>query len=248
MAMPSDIFIAMEYYKINSQVLFRNYGDFGYLTDNRNFGYNFSDIDFVLGDIIVSESGASIISCLEKYPLSIGEITRRASQIFGPDINYNNEIVEFLDQISSKGFIIKGKTLEKCKYGKPTFRKADKISNVYSVKMPNEPIETQSFLAKYFGDKPFPTSIHVEIASECNERCIHCYIPHELKTDLMDDSLFYEILDQSREMKLLHITISGGEPFLHPHIVDFLKRCREYDMSVNVLTNLTLFRVVLKIK
>ncbi len=28
----------MKYYKINPQILFRHYGDFGYLTDNRNFG------------------------------------------------------------------------------------------------------------------------------------------------------------------------------------------------------------------
>lgn len=101
-------------------------------------------------------------------------------------------------------------------------------------------ISTQEFFAKRFGDSPFPTSIHVEIVSECNERCIHCFIPHELKTDLMDEGLFYRILDQSKELNLLHITISGGEPMLHPRFVDFIKKCREYDMSVNVLSNLTL--------
>lgn len=41
-------------------------------------------------------------------------------------------------------------------------------------------------------------------------------------------------------MNLLHITISGGEPMLHPHFIDFLRECRINDMSVNVLSNLTL--------
>ena len=41
-------------------------------------------------------------------------------------------------------------------------------------------------------------------------------------------------------MNLLHITISGGEPMLHPHFIDFLRECRINDKSVNVLSNLTL--------
>lgn len=56
----------------------------------------------------------------------------------------------------------------------------------------------------------------------------------------MDEGLFYRILDQAKELNLLHITISGGEPMLHPRFVNFVKKCREYDMSVNVLSNLTL--------
>jgi radical SAM protein with 4Fe4S-binding SPASM domain len=231
----------MKYYKISSQVLFRNYGEFGYLTDNRNFGYNFSNMDFVLGDEIVSETGADILSCLEKTPLSIDEITSRVTQIFDADINLQNDIVEFLDLLSSKGFIMKGESFEECSNCSDVcITGIDRSKKQNSHKKANAPIETQTFLVKYFGDKPFPTSIHVEIVSECNERCIHCYIPHELKTDLMDSNLFYRVLDQSREMNLLHITISGGEPMLHPRLVDFLKRCREYDLSVNVLTNLTL--------
>lgn len=48
------------------------------------------------------------------------------------------------------------------------------------------------------------------------------------------------MLKQCKEMKLLHLTISGGEPLLHKHFCNFLSRCREYDFSVNVLSNLTL--------
>ena len=233
----------MAYYKINPLVLFRNYGDFGYITDNRNFGYNFTGTDFILGDQIVSETGADILSCLEKQPLSINEITDRVALLFEIEEGYNlqKDIVEFLDLLNMKGFVIKGESPLECNknnilYGLGTNR----INDQNPYKKECELIETQEFLGKRFGESPFPTSIHVEIVSECNERCIHCYIPHELKTELMDDKFFYRILDQAQEMKLLHITISGGEPMLHPHFVDFIKRCREYDMSVNVLSNLTL--------
>jgi radical SAM protein with 4Fe4S-binding SPASM domain len=41
-------------------------------------------------------------------------------------------------------------------------------------------------------------------------------------------------------MRLLHLTLSGGEPMLHKNFCDFLRKCKEYDFSVNVLSNLTL--------
>jgi len=41
-------------------------------------------------------------------------------------------------------------------------------------------------------------------------------------------------------MRLLHLTLSGGEPMLHKNFCDFIRKCKEYDFSVNVLSNLTL--------
>lgn len=79
----------MAYYKINPLVLFRNYGDFGYITDNRNFGYNFTGTNFILGDQIVSETGADILSCLEKRPLSLKEIMDRVSLLFEIEEGYD---------------------------------------------------------------------------------------------------------------------------------------------------------------
>lgn len=228
----------MKYYKINPQILFRHYGDFGYLTDNRNFGYNFLNEEFVLGDEIISETGADIVSCLKKEPLSINDILNSVYRIFGYENGLEHDVIEFLELLCSKGFIISGSTEEECANGRFEFKVLTNESR--NQEKGNSPIETQTFLSKRFGDNPFPTSIHVEIASECNERCVHCYIPHEFKSDLIDDGLFLEILHQARKMNLLHITISGGEPMLHPHFIDFLRECRINDMSVNVLSNLTL--------
>ena len=213
----------MKYFRINQQVLFRHFGDFGYITDNRNFGYNLPGNDFTLGDEIISETGADIISCLEKTPLSIDEIIHRVIEIFEPEECLRSNVIEFLELLCSKGFILSGESIEECMNCSAIIRN-----------------DSQTFLSEHYGDRPFPTSIHVEIASECNERCVHCYIPHEFKQDLMDENLFDSILSQAVGLKLLHITISGGEPMLHPHFIDFMRKCREADMSVNILSNLTL--------
>jgi radical SAM protein with 4Fe4S-binding SPASM domain len=99
---------------------------------------------------------------------------------------------------------------------------------------------TQEFLDEHFKDKPHLTSLQIELTSRCNERCIHCYIPHENKISDIEPALFYDVLDQCRDMGLLSLTLSGGEPLLHKNFPDFLRKAKEYDFSINILSNLTL--------
>lgn len=98
----------MKYYRINQQVIFRHLGDFGYLTDNRNFGYTLLGNNYTLGDEIISETGADIISCLKKTPLSIDEIINEVIKIFEPEAELRSNVIEFLELLCSKGFIIRG--------------------------------------------------------------------------------------------------------------------------------------------
>lgn len=233
----------MKYYQINPEVIFRKYGDFGYITDNRNFGYHFSNTSFVLGDRIVSESGAIILSCLEKKPLSLDEIIIRSIKEF-VDIDENQlryDVEDFLQALTESGFVITGESAEECR--EQSFRNSQhKITNkLVEEKTSDISLNTtQAFFEKRFGNNPFPVSIHIEITSKCNERCVHCYIPHEFKKHMMDVKMFFNLMSQCQDLNIQHVTISGGEPMLHPHFLLFLKKCRECDMSVNILSNLTL--------
>ena len=239
----SDMYFYMKYYQIKPDVIFRNYGDFGYITDNRNFGYHFSNTSYVLGDRIVSESGAVILSCLKKTPLSIDEIVSEAMKEFD-DANENqlkSDVEALLQALADAGFVIIGDSEDECRInacGATRYKVANQsVKDSVSI---NSSTTTQTFFEERFGDTPFPVSVHIEIVSKCNERCVHCYIPHEYKNQVMDEALFYELMSQCQDLKILHITISGGEPLLHPQIIPFLRKCRECDMSVNILSNLTL--------
>jgi radical SAM protein with 4Fe4S-binding SPASM domain len=87
----------------------------------------------------------------------------------------------------------------------------------------------------------FPvTSLQIELTSRYNERCVHCYIPHENKTSDIEPALFYDVLDQCRAMGLLSITLSGGEPLSHPNFLEFLNKAKSNDLSIKILSNLTL--------
>lgn len=234
------------YFKQKSNVIYRNYGSFGYITDNRNFRYNLvNDNEDNIGDKIVSESGAVFLDVLSRNPQSIDDLTEKIRKQF-PDADteiIKNDAMEFYSELEVDGFIVSGETLQKCNENDQGFsykKLQHKKRKTVSVLQEEPKQSTQDFFDEYFNGSSQLTNLHIEIISECNERCIHCYIPHDKKTGIMNPNMFYDILEQARKMNLLHLTISGGEPMVHNNFLDFLKKCNEYNFSVNVLSNLNL--------
>ena len=233
--------------KLKSNVLFRGFKSFGFITDNRNFGYKqTNDNENHIGDKILSESGSLFVSVLTKKPQSFDDIVEVIMKHFDDvDIEIiKNDALEFYGILELDGFIVSGVTMQECEdkdtrfsYKLLTTETGEKnLSSTYI-----KPVKsTQDFLDEFFQDKPQLTNLHIEITSLCNERCIHCYIPHDYKISYIESDLFYDVLTQCKDMRLLHLTISGGEPMLHKNFSDFLRKCNEYNFSVNVLSNLTL--------
>jgi radical SAM protein with 4Fe4S-binding SPASM domain len=223
---------------------------FGYITDNRNFGYkSLNSEENYIGDKIVSESGAVFLSVLQKEPQPFEELVFKISKQF-EDIDITiikNDVENFYNLLEHEGFVVSGSTIQECnkKDEKFSYKTLDFKKTEKNIPENNNSIKkhTQDFLEEYFNGRPLLTNLHIEIISQCNERCIHCYIPHEDKISYIEPALFYDILKQAKDMNLLHLTISGGEPMLHKNFCDFLKKCREYDFSINVLSNLTLLDV-----
>jgi radical SAM protein with 4Fe4S-binding SPASM domain len=234
------------YFKRKSNVIYRNYESFGYLTDNRNFGYKQANDDRNdIGDKIVSQSGAVFLSVLDRKPQTLECLARKISiQFTNVDIEtIKNDSREFYCLLEMEGFVVSGNTIQEC-------NEKDTVLSYREVKSKSEKEDcslnerigksTQEFFDEYFENEPHLTNLHIEITGQCNERCVHCYIPHENKVNCMDTDLFYNILEQCKKMNLLNLTISGGEPMTHNNFVDFIKKCNEYNFSVNVLSNLTL--------
>lgn len=225
------------YIKIRNNILFRKYDKYGYITDNSEFGYRMlNDNSPIHGEKFVSQSGAIMLSILDKYPKHIDDIVNELSKIF---IGVDNETlkadtIEFFQYFLDKEYLSIGKTPEECK-DKIFLEKNESQDMNHSISI----ISNENCTKKALEINKFLKSIHIEVANACNERCVHCYIPHEYKNSFIDSEFFYEIIEAGRKMNIIHVTLSGGEPLLHQDIIGFLEKCRKMDLSVNVLSNLT---------
>jgi radical SAM protein with 4Fe4S-binding SPASM domain len=222
-------------YRQKFDTFIRIYDDIGYITNQSNFG-----------DRVVSQSGAIFLSVLSRVPQPLDALAEKIAKSFiGVGIDtIKQDAKEFYGMLEEDGFIISGETEEELSSKDTRF--SYKALEPKTIKRDFAPVilrsgkSTQEFLEEYFKDKPKLTSMQIELTSKCNERCVHCYIPHENKITDMEPKLFYRVLEQCKEMGLLSLTLSGGEPMLHKNFCEFLRKCKEYDFSVNVLSNLTM--------
>lgn len=225
------------YYKIKNNILFRQYEEYGLITDNSMFGYRIPGDDYLYpGEEFVSESGAVMLNLLSKTPQHIDDIVAQLLSIF-VDVEADElkkDTAEFFDMFVEAGFLSRGESFEEC--NNTDIINIDTCENAETVAT----IVSSDCSKNFLNQNDLLRSLHIEIANECNERCVHCYIPHEYKTKSIDPALFYRTVEEGRDMNIINVTLSGGEPLLHKEIIGFLKRCRELDLSVNVLTNLTL--------
>jgi len=73
-------------------------------------------------------------------------------------------------------------------------------------------------------DTETPTSISIEITKKCPLRCIHCYTEAENNNNeyiKLED--LKKILNESSELGIPHIQLTGGEIFEYPGIIDIIK-------------------------
>lgn len=225
------------FYKIRNDILYRQYEGHGYITDNCEFGYRLlNDNHRHPGENFVSESGAVMLSMLTKIPRNIDEIIQELMQIF-VDVEYDilkEDTMNFFKWFVDLGYLSSGETYEACQDQELVNESDDIFEETRAI------ITAENCDKSWISENDFLRSIHFDITSICNERCVHCYIPHESKNKAIDPELFYRVLEEGRKMNIIHVSLSGGEPLLHKDIVGFLKKCRELDLSVNVLSNLTL--------
>jgi MoaA/NifB/PqqE/SkfB family radical SAM enzyme len=78
----------------------------------------------------------------------------------------------------------------------------------------------------------------------CNLTCTHCFIscsPDNHSFGFLDYDKVIAALDQSKRLGVKEYYFTGGEPFMHPRVLDILERTLEIGPAT-VLTNGTLFR------
>jgi len=218
-------------------IIYREYPEYGYLTDNRNFGYDTKSKSCIkVGDRVISKSGCVFYSVLSSEPEEVSVIVSRLLSIFSNapyDVIYH-DACEFYEELARGGFIAYSN--EKSLWRRDYYFSYANIEPVDLLDM-----ESEEFPYDYvFGNNQQLTRVQVDVSGFCNERCVHCYIPESCKHGMMSLDMFSIIVEQCRANNVLNITISGGEPMINPNLKDFLSLCGQYNFSINLLSNLTL--------
>ena len=82
---------------------------------------------------------------------------------------------------------------------------------------------------------------YLEVTNACNLKCIHCYktagtpLPQELDTED-----WFRIIDELKELGVMTLAFTGGEPFLREDISQILEYASQNVMGINIFTNGTL--------
>jgi radical SAM protein with 4Fe4S-binding SPASM domain len=91
----------------------------------------------------------------------------------------------------------------------------------------------------------------VELTYDCNLHCLYCYNPvvrkgqtDEARRIPEDRPLSFDeilrLLDQLRDMGILYLTLTGGEPLLHPQFWEIALEAKRRAFALRVFTNATL--------
>ena len=72
----------------------------------------------------------------------------------------------------------------------------------------------------------------------CNLRCTYCDTSYAFDTSKAKDMYLDEILEEVENYGVKSITITGGEPLVHPYVSDLLTRMNNMNIfDINVETN-----------
>lgn len=217
------------YYSMKTDCYFRKYGKIGYISR-----------PIITTEEVVDEIGAVFLDKLSYKPKHIDEIVEELSDEFdGIDKEeLKKDSVEFYSNLALDGFLNQAPSLEEFEESGFTYSTLQgKLA--YSNLKPQLEESSSHFLGEYFQNTPYLNIFHIEITSKCNERCVHCYIPHENKTSDIDYDTMMDALKQCKTMNVMTLIFSGGEPMLHPHFCEFLKCAKDMDFNVTILSNLT---------
>ena len=214
------------YYRLNKFVFVRNINNYLQIIDKR-------DDSELIGDY----TSYLFAKHLDYFPLIIDTIVNNICSEFAGHIDFSvvkKDTLQFLDRLIDFGLVSKSNQVEDL---------IDKETNYYKEKTQNV-LLSKDELKKYqdlLNQNPCLQSIIVEITQKCNERCVHCYIPHENKNLIMPDNDFYNIVDMCTDMgTIVNFRITGGECMSHPSFKSFIKYVKENGFSLTLLTNLTL--------
>jgi len=101
---------------------------------------------------------------------------------------------------------------------------------------------------RHFFDPSRLEQAYVVVTDQCNLSCVHCVRGYDRGKGLMRVVDFCRALEQIvRIQPRLRLIISGGEPTIHPNILELTRRARQIIERVTLVTNGTKLSVLQRV-
>jgi radical SAM protein with 4Fe4S-binding SPASM domain len=81
-------------------------------------------------------------------------------------------------------------------------------------------------------------TLELEFSGRCNVHCAHCFAALSHKD--MDEKTLDNVMQGVESLEPVNLVINGGEPLLNPLLSELLRRAREQNMRITLMTNGTL--------
>src|ERR1700743_1086017 len=91
-------------------------------------------------------------------------------------------------------------------------------------------------VASAIKDKHHPILAHIIPMRRCNLACGYCNEYDKVSNPVPLEAMLHRI-DLLARLGTGIITISGGEPLLHPHLDDILRAIRSHNIIATIITN-----------
>lgn len=83
-----------------------------------------------------------------------------------------------------------------------------------------------------------PKIMFVRVSENCNAGCFMCGFAHTHgKYNITDEQFDKLIKDMNEKETYEMIRFTGGEPLIHPHIIDFIKKSKDNGYETSIITN-----------
>lgn len=218
------------FYALRNDCFFRQYGEIGHIIRPA-----------VSVEEVLNKTGAMFVAQLDYEAKDINDVVSNLLGLFDgvSKEELQNDVTALYNSLTLDGFLDRSDSVE-------NFVHTNFSYATLKGKLANDTIKTDvkdsssAFFNTYSLEHPFLCSFQIELTSKCNERCVHCYIPHEIKNTEIEHDLMLKALDECKAMGALTIIFSGGEAMLHPNFCEFIKYAKDLDLNVVVLSNLTL--------
>ncbi len=216
----------------------RRYENIGYITNQ-----------LTKHDRVYDDAGALFLEQIKRKPQ---DIELAVDMLYSNFINVSREdikhdFLEFIHELESDKYVVLGDTTEEMDAKEPSFSYSMENPKTITFNFLHKDKDiyfkdTSDFFYEKFHESPVVFGMQIELTAQCNERCIHCYLPndHKLSSKKAETKMIQHVMDQAHAMGTLGITLSGGEMFLHPDAANIIKHARKNDFIINILSNATL--------